>query len=79
MDGVIRFFLDPYRTSKWGVYGSGGLGGLYDGRREWRGVLVVAAGLEFPSRAGAAWAAEVGLGGGVRLSLALRQAPDRHR
>jgi hypothetical protein len=78
-DGAIRFFLDPYRNTRWGVYGVGGLSALYDGFSEWRGLITVGVGVELPSRTRSAWALEAGLGGGVRLSLALRQAPERHR
>jgi hypothetical protein len=78
-DVMIRFFLDPYRVSRWGVYGVGGLSALYDGFNEWRGLLVAAAGLELPSRGRATWAVEAGLGGGLRIALALRQARERRR
>lgn len=78
-DAMVRFFLDPYRASRWGVYGAGGLSALYDGFNEWRALLVATAGLEFPSRGRATWAVEAGLGGGLRLTLAFRQAPERRR
>jgi hypothetical protein len=69
-----RFLLDPLQESRWGLYGTGGLSVLNDGHRRWRGLLVAGVGLEFPSRGRGVWAAEVGLGGGLRLGIALRQS-----
>ena len=79
VDAVVRFFLDPYRSSRWGLYGAGGLSALYDGFNDWRGLLLLAAGMEFPSTGRAAWAVETGLGGGWRVTVALRQTRDRRR
>lgn len=78
-DLVARFFLDPFRESRWGLYGTAGLGALYDGFEGWRPILATGVGLEFPSVARATWAAEVGLGGGFRVALALRRALPRRR
>lgn len=72
VEALARFVLDPFRESRVGVYAQGGLTALYDPWDRWRGALTVAVGAELPARAGGAWAVEVGLGGGVRLGLALR-------
>jgi hypothetical protein len=78
-DGTLRFHLDPSRANPYGFYLLGGLGALYDGFERWRGLLVVGLGLEFPSRAKGVWAAEVGLGGGLRIGLALRRSRPEAR
>jgi hypothetical protein len=79
VDAVVRFFLDPYRSSRWGLYGAGGLSALYEGFSDWRGLLLVSAGMEFPSTGRATWALEAGLGGGWRVTIALRQTRERRR
>lgn len=73
MDAVARFLLDPLRESSLGLYGAGGVSALHDPWGHWRGVITLALGLELPARAGGVWAVEVGLGGGVRLGVALRR------
>jgi hypothetical protein len=79
VDASMRFLLDPARVSRWGIYGFGGLSALYDGFSDWRAVVHLGLGLEFPSRRTSEWAAEVGLGGGVRLGLTLRRVQPEHR
>ena len=72
VEALARFVLDPFRESSVGLYAQGGLTALYDPWERWRGLVIVAVGAELPARAGGVWAVEVGLGGGVRLGLALR-------
>lgn len=72
VDLLGRFVVDPFNENGRGVYGSGGLSLRYDEVREWRPVLVVALGIEGPVRHERAWAAELGLGGGVRAGIVLR-------
>jgi hypothetical protein len=72
LDLLGRFVVDPFNENGRGMYASGGLSVRYDEFREWRPVLVVALGIEGPVRHGRAWAAEIGLGGGVRVGLVLR-------
>ena len=79
IDASMRFLLDPQRVSRWGIYGYGGLSALYDGFDDWRAVVHLGLGLEFPSRRESEWAAELGLGGGVRVGLALRRLRPEHR
>jgi len=79
IDASMRFLLDPYRASRWGLYGLGGLSALYDEFSDWRALLQVGVGLEFPSRRGSEWAAEFGLGGGVRLGVVWRRLRPDHR
>jgi hypothetical protein len=65
--------VDPFNESGRGVYAGGGLGLRYHADNdEWRPLLVVALGIEGPVRHGRAWAAELGLGGGVRAGIVLR-------
>jgi hypothetical protein len=77
IDSAIRFHLDPYRLSKWGAYAQGGVSALYEEFDGWRALVSVAIGVETPPAAHKTWAFELGLGGGIRLGLALRRArPD---
>jgi hypothetical protein len=73
-DLLLRFSLDPFRQSKWSLYGAGGLGVLYDPSRDWRGVLVVAVGLEGPVSRRVLPALELGVGGGTRIGVIIRRA-----
>jgi hypothetical protein len=73
VDLQARFLLDPYRESRWGLYGVAGVSGLYDRYERWRVRLEVAAGIESPPSARGAWALELGLGGGVRVGVVLRR------
>jgi hypothetical protein len=70
---VTRFVLDGAGQSRWRPYGAAGAGVLFV--RGVRGVarVHVAAGLEMPPVGRWRPAAEVGLGGGVRVALALRR------
>lgn len=70
---VTRFVLDGVGEARWRPYGAAGAGVLLV--RGSRGVarVHVAAGLEMPPLGRWRPAAEVGLGGGVRIALALRR------
>jgi hypothetical protein len=72
VDLLGRFVVDPFNEIGRGVYGSGGLSLRYDDSGEWRPLLIVALGIEGPVRHGRAWAAELGLGGGVRAGIVVR-------
>jgi hypothetical protein len=79
-DAVLRFHLDPFREQSLGWYGWGGLGLLYDEFRGWRQIIVVGTGVEltrFSSRR--VWALEIGVGGGLRVGLALRRIGIQRR
>jgi hypothetical protein len=78
-DALARFLLDPFRESRVGLYAAGGLSLSHDPWERWKGGLALVLGAELPSRAGAAWAVEVGMGGGLRIGLALRRAVPGRR
>jgi hypothetical protein len=79
LDLFSRFNLDPFREVRWGFYAGGGVSGRYVERDSPKGhaYLLVFAGLEGPlkyaSVAGWVPAIEIGLGGGARIGVALRQ------
>lgn len=79
LDLYSRFNLDPFRQSRWGVYGGGGISGRYVERDDPRvhAYLLLFVGIEGPLRSasvtGWAPAIEIGLGGGARIGIALRQ------
>jgi hypothetical protein len=79
MDLLGRFYLDPFKSSPWGLYGGTGLSALYDGFEGWRGLVTASMGLEFPSTRSATWAIELGLGGGFRVSAVVRRATANRR
>lgn len=78
-EGVVRFLLDPLRERRWGLYGGAGVGASWVDGDGWRTPLVVLLGVEGGDRSGHAFAAELGLGGGVRLGLVIRRTSDRRR
>ena len=79
VDALVRFVVDPLREFRWAPYGSGGVGGLYDGDGEWRAVLVGVLGVEGPQRGAIVPAIEVGFGGGLRVGIAVRRAMPGRR
>jgi len=78
-DFIARFSLDPFRQSRWAPYAGAGLSGRYRSKLDGgsRAYLLVLLGLEgsppLGARAGWVPAVEVGLGGGARVGLVLRQ------
>lgn len=72
VEALARFHLDPQREFRVGLFGSGGIGLLYDPFSRWRPRLVALVGAEFPTRGNRAWSMEAGLGGGLRVGAALR-------
>src|SRR5690242_429565 len=72
-DLLSRFSLDPFRQSRWALYGAGGISGRYRPRQDGgsRAYLLLSVGLEGPLPAGnkSGWvpAFEAGLGGGARV------------
>lgn len=73
VEALGRFHLDPQRTAGRGVYAGGGIGLSWLGRSTRWGVVALV-GVEGPRRGGRALALEAGLGGGVRLGVAVRAA-----
>ena len=84
-DLLSRFSLDPFRQSRWALYGGGGISGRYRSREDGgsHAYLLVVVGLEGPLPAArkGGWvpAFEIGLGGGARVGLVLRQAMNGRR
>lgn len=79
LDLFSRFNLDPFRQSRWGLYVGGGISGRYVERDDpgARAYLLLFVGAEGPLRnasvAGWVPAFELGLGGGARIGITLRQ------
>jgi hypothetical protein len=84
-DLIARFSFDPFRQSRWAPYAGAGLSGRYrpelDGGS--KGYLLVFLGVEGPlplgERTGWVPAVEIGLGGGARVGLVLRQGVNARR
>jgi len=76
---VGRFLLDPSGQRRRGVYAGGGLGVRRDGAGPWRDLLLLVVGIEGRARRGLVTAADLGVGGGVRVGVALRRAADSGR
>jgi len=84
-DLVSRFSLDPFRQSRWAPYGGGGISGRYRSKLDGgsHAYLLVFLGVEGPlaaaNRSGIVPAFELGLGGGARLGVILRQGISARR
>jgi hypothetical protein len=79
IEALARFHLDPLRQSRRGVYAGGGIGLALRETQAPRYALVALLGVEGAPRGGMAPAVEVGLGGGVRVAVALRRARTARR
>lgn len=77
-DATVRFLIDPFRRSRWGVSFGGGLSALHDGS-DLRGLALLFADVEGPGDAGWIPFAGVGVGGGVRVTLGVRRAATAGR
>jgi hypothetical protein len=84
-DLLSRFSLDPFRQSRWALYGGGGISGRYRAEDDGgsRAFLLLFVGLEGPLPLGqtAGWVPiiEAGLGGGARLGVGLRRGINARR
>lgn len=84
-DLVSRFSLDPFRQSRWSLYGGGGISGRYRTRDDGgtHAYLLILLGLEGPLPFGrtSGWAPafEVGLGGGARVGVIVRRGINARR
>jgi hypothetical protein len=80
LEVVSRFLLDPFRDWPYGLSIGAGVGvtNLADGRR-WRPYLASVLDLETKRVGKLSPALQVGLGGGVRLGIALRSGTERWR
>ncbi|MBA3341350.1 MAG: hypothetical protein H0T48_05895 [Gemmatimonadaceae bacterium] len=79
VDAVVRFLLDPFRETKWGPYGGGGLSTRFGDGRAARALMLIFFGAEGPLNRGFSPAIEVGLGGGARLAIVLRRGVAERR
>ncbi len=70
-----RFHMDPLRSTRFGLYGIGGVTASHDPFNDWQSRLVVGVGAELPAYARSTLAIEAALAGGLRLSLAARRVP----
>jgi len=71
-DAIVRFLLDPFAESAWGLSIGGGMSALFAEGARTREYLVVVADLEAPRVGGVVPALQVGLGGGLRVGLVAR-------
>jgi hypothetical protein len=84
-DLLSRFSLDPFRQSRWALYGGGGISGRYRTREDGgsRAYLLLVVGLEGPLPLGRTegWVPmfEVGLGGGARVGVGVRKGINSRR
>ncbi len=74
VDLFTRFHFDPFRQSKWGPYGGGGVSGRFDKDEKSHAYLLIFLGVDGPVSRGMSPSFEVGLGGGARVGVVLRQA-----
>jgi hypothetical protein len=84
-DLLSRFSLDPFRQSRWSLYGGSGISGRYRSREDGgsHAYLLVFVGLEGPLPFGrtSGWvpAFEAGLGGGARVGIIVRRGINARR
>jgi len=71
-DAVVRFLLDPFGESPWGLSLGGGMSVIFSDGARTREYLVVVADIEAPRVSGIVPALQVGLGGGFRVGLVAR-------
>ena len=74
-----RFVLDPLRQARWGVYGATGVVARYEESPGTRGYLTLLLGVELPSDRPRVTALELGIGGGVRIGIAIREGRSGRR
>ncbi len=79
IDAIARFHFDPFRQSRWGPYGGGGISGRFDSDEKGRAYLLLLFGLDGPVYSGATPAFELGLGGGARIGVIVRRATAERR
>ena len=84
-DLLSRFSLDPFRQSRWALYGAAGISGRYRTREDGgsHAYLLLVVGLEGPLPLGqtGGWVPiiEAGLGGGARVGVGLRRGINARR
>jgi len=78
-DLVARYLTDPFREFRTGSYAGAGVSARWEEGEGWRALLTVLVGFELPDRGRWRPAIELGVGGGVRLTLAVRRARENGR
>ena len=71
-DAIVRFLLDPFAESAWGLSIGGGMSALFAEGARTHAYLVVVADVEAPRAGGMVPAVQIGLGGGLRVGLVAR-------
>lgn len=80
VDAIARFLLDPFRESRFGVSLGGGVSAPFGSAEPSQPPYLTAViDVEWPRRGGLTPALQVGLGGGTRIGLVLRQSPLQWR
>lgn len=79
VDAIARFLFDPFFEKRWGLSAGGGVSVRYDEGAGWRPFLALVVDLEPPTRGPVIPAVQVGVGGGVRVGVALRKRDGRRR
>jgi hypothetical protein len=80
-DLIARWLSDPFRQGRWAVHAGGGVGLRVERQAVPQTVALVMIGVERRGDRDASWVpgVELGLGGGVRLGVTLRQDAFRRR
>jgi len=80
VDVIARFLFDPFRQQRWGFSAGGGVSARVRSGDHVRPFLVAVLDLEAPrTSSGVSPAFQLGLGGGVRIGMALRWGAPRTR
>jgi hypothetical protein len=78
-DVLMRFLIDPFRETTYGVSVGGGLSVRYAREAGWQEYLAIVIDVETPPVRSIVPALQVGLGGGVRVGVGLRRAQQGRR
>jgi hypothetical protein len=78
-DALVRFLLDPFRETPLALSAGAGVSVRYVDRDGWRPYLALLVDVEARRGAGVTPAFQLGLGGGLRLGIALRWSSRAYR
>ena len=78
-DVLMRFLVDPFRETRYGVSVGGGLSVRYAPGDGWREYLALVVDVERPPVRALVPAVQFGLGGGIRIGIGLRRAQQGRR
>ena len=73
VDALGRFLLDPFNEAPWGLSIGGGMSAMFTQNATTREYLVVVVDVETPHIGSVTPALQLGLGGGLRVGIALRR------